>query len=706
MHRTSDFMGRSVARRFLLVLAAFALAAPAARAERAYSAEAPHALHAKSAVVGGLRLSGASAAQVRLPALDAATVDSILRENAAGGLRALKLGVVREAPDVVRESTALQWQPVEGGMAAQWRVAIEGARALRVQLAVEHAAPGTKVRYAAANDPSHAQEFTLPAAGRTWSPVIDGDTEIVELFSPGSSAERMSVSIPRIADHIANPARAGFEKDATGGSAGSCEVDFACAASGDAALERAGASVARLTYESDGYAWACTGTLLRPGDGSFTPYFYTAAHCVHDADAAASAATLWFYQENACGSDAQVSGVQLSGGAQLLVTDTARDATLLRLNDTPPEGAVYSGWDSSPIEFGASSVGIHHPGGGVKKVSEGVTTYNPADDFLRVTWSMGVTEGGSSGSGLFTAVTGSKRDYLLRGTLYGGVSACTGAPANAFDVYSRFDRVWPELAPYLSAEHSVPNHTGIWFDPDEPGWGIALDQEQGVIGATLFTYGADGEPAWLSAASLLEQSADTYSGALYRTTGPAFGAGAWSPIGVSSAGTMQIAFSSGGGAVLSYVADGVTVTKAIVPMPFGPGGPASCSLTTGSRAADANHTGQWWNPSQSGWGLSIAEQGGTVFAVLFVYDASGHALWLVAPDVGANGDGTYTGALYRTHAAGDADASTAVSSAEVGSLTLRFADGATGSVFYTVDGASVSSPIARYAAAAAAPSCD
>jgi hypothetical protein len=705
MHRTSDFMGRGVAQRFLLVLAALALTAPAARAERAYSAEAPQAARAKSAAVEGLRLPGASAARIRLPALDAATIDSILRENASGGLRALKLGVVRDAPEVARESAALQWHPVPGGMAAQWRVAIDGARALRVQLVVDHAAPGSTVRYAAAGDPSRAQEFALPASGRAWSPLIDGDAAIVELFVPGSSAARLSVSLARIADHIANPAQAGFEKDATGASAGSCEVDFACAASSDAALERAGASVARMTYESDGYAWACTGTLLRPGDGSFTPYFYTAAHCVHDAEAAASVATLWFYQENACGSDAQVSGVQLSGGAQLLVTDTARDATLLRLNDMPPQGAVYSGWDSSPIDFGAASVGIHHPGGGLKKVSEGVTTYNAADDFLRVTWSMGVTEGGSSGSGLFTAVDGARRDYLLRGTLFGGTSACTGAPANAFDVYSRFDRVWPELAPYLSAEHSVPNHTGIWFDPDDPGWGIALDEEQGVIGATLFTYGADGEPAWLSGASLLEQSADTFSGALYRTTGTAFGASPWSPIGVSTAGTMQIAFSTDGSAVLSYVAGGATVTRTIVPMPFGPGGPASCSLTTDSRAGDANHTGQWWNPAQSGWGLSIAEQGGVVFAVLFVYDASGRPLWLVAPDVVANGDGSYTGALYRTHGPDAADPSAAVSSTEVGSVTLHFADGASGSVSYTVDGASVSSPIARYAAAAATPSC-
>ncbi len=693
-------------RRFLLVLFALALAAPAARAERVFSAQAPHGAHPKSAAVVGLRLSGASSAAIRMPALDAATVEAIARENARGGARALKLGVVREAPAGVRRSAALQWRPVPGGMAAQWTVAVDGARALRIELAIDRAAAGSKVRYASAADPSGAREFALPASGTTWSPVIDGDSAIVELFAPGASAATLSVSLSRVADHIANPAERGFEKDATQDAAGSCEVDFACAASGDTALERAGSSVARITYVSGGYVYACTGTLLNPGDGSFTPYFYTAAHCVHDAQAAASVATLWFYQEASCGSDASVPGVQLSGGAQLLVTDTSRDATLLRLNDMPPEGAVYAGWDSSPIDYGATSVGIHHPGGGMKKVSEGITTYNPADDYVRVTWSMGVTERGSSGSGLFTAASGAQPDYLLRGTLYGGESACSGAPANAFDVYSRFDRVWPEVAPYLSAESTQANHTGLWSDPTEPGWGVSLDQEQGVIVATLFAYGPDGAPAWLSASALHEQSADTYSGELYSTTGAPYDATAWTPIGVSSVGTLSVSFTAAGQAVLTYVADGVTVTKTIAPMAFGPGGPPSCRLTTDSRAQDGNYQGLWWNPSQSGWGVSIADQGGVLFAVLFVYDASGRPLWLVASDVRANADGSYSGTLYRTRGPGLQKQWQPATAKAVGTLALRFTDGVTGTVSYTVDGESMSAPIVRFAAAPAVPTCD
>jgi hypothetical protein len=339
-------------------------------------------------------------------------------------------------------------------------------------------------------------------------------------------------------------------------------------------------------------------------------------------------------------------------------------------------------------------------------VSEGIAAYNPADDFLRVTWSMGVTESGSSGSGLFTEAAGPQRDYLLRGTLYGGVSACTGAPPNAFDVYSRFDRAWPALAPYLSAQRGAANHSGLWADPAEPGWGLSIDEEQGVVVATLFSYGADGRPAWLSASALFEESADTYSGSLYRTSGPAFDARAWSGASATPVGRMSVSFDGAHSATVTYVVDGASVTRALEPLTFGPGGPASCRLTSESRAGDRNYQGLWWNPAQSGWGLALAHQGDVLFAVLFVYEESGQARWLVASDVRADGEGGYAGTLYRTQGtAPGAGPWSPVSVSAAGTLSLRFADGENGSLSYTLDGKTVTAPIARFAAAAQTPSC-
>lgn len=40
-----------------------------------------------------------------------------------------------------------------------------------------------------------------------------------------------------------------------------------------------------------------------------------------------------------------------------------------------------------------------------------------------------------------------------------------------------------------------------------------------------------------------------------------------------------------------------------------------------------NRVGFWWKPSESGWGLTIQQQGTSTFAVWFTYDAQGAAVW-------------------------------------------------------------------------------
>jgi hypothetical protein len=37
----------------------------------------------------------------------------------------------------------------------------------------------------------------------------------------------------------------------------------------------------------------------------------------------------------------------------------------------------------------------------------------------------------------------------------------------------------------------------------------------------------------------------------------------------------------------------------------------------------ARYEGIWWNASESGWGLNVAQQGNVLFATWFTYDTSG-----------------------------------------------------------------------------------
>jgi len=114
-----------------------------------------------------------------------------------------------------------------------------------------------------------------------------------------------------------------------------------------------------------------------------------------------------------------------------------------------------------------------------------------------------------------------------------------------------------------SATTYSTDYTDLWWNPNENGWGINLIQQSEVIFATMFVYGADNTARWY-VASALSGSQTTFSGALYQTTGPYFGA-AFNPaaVGVTNVGTMTVNFSGPYNATLSYVVNGVSVTKQI-----------------------------------------------------------------------------------------------------------------------------------------------
>src|SRR5438132_104198 len=71
-----------------------------------------------------------------------------------------------------------------------------------------------------------------------------------------------------------------------------------------------------------------------------------------------------------------------------------------------------------------------------------------------------------------------------------------------------------------------------------------------------------------------------------------------------------------------------------------------CASTFSSDASDV-----WWNPDESGWGISVAQQNNVIFATLFVYGPDGKAHWYVAPDTEARSATSpivFSGALYET----------------------------------------------------------
>ena len=275
--------------------------------------------------------------------------------------------------------------------------------------------------------------------------------------------------------------------------------------------------------------------------------------------------------------------------------------------------------------------------------------------------------------------TGITRE-LGPGTYYFSVAHWTPALTGAYDVSLRADRV-------------SSNYTALWWNAAESGWGINVNHQGNILFATLFTYNTNGSPVWLVMSNGARQPDGSYSGILYRTTGPAFDAVPWTAFNAQEVGTMRLAFSTPEAGTLTYSFNGVSVTKSITRQAFK--ALPTCTWSVFDRSFARNFQDLWWNPAESGWGVNITHQENTLFATLFTYAANGQPMWLVMSD-GVRSGATYSGTLYRTTGpAFNAVPWTPINLVVAGTMSFTFSDGNSASLAYAVDGVSVTKQIRR-----------
>ncbi|MFC5495928.1 serine protease [Caenimonas terrae] len=411
--------------------------------------------------------------------------------------RPLQIGAGREVAataDLQRMRTALQFKPGVGGAGPTAAVSFTsaGAAALRLGLRVIDLPAAARVRGyaqggATAFDLAGSDILAVIArnrdagdvsdSGRTfWTPAIDSEEVTLEIaLPPGTSPDSVRVFVPMLS-HVS--VKSTELANLLIGQSGSCEIDVNCAS--DVAPQSA--ATARMVFVDSGYSFACTGTLLNDSQFSGTPYFLSANHCISTQTAASTLNTYWFYRSASCNVLAlDPSATQLNGGATLLYASTATDTSFMRLNQPPPANAVFAGWSSSPPQFGQELIGVHHPRGDLQKVARGSLaaflscsvgvndTFNCAEasasnsNYLDAQWSQGTVESGSSGSGLFTTINGSR--YLV-GQLKGGSASCQDP--TGLNAYGRFDIAYTAgLNRWLS-----------------PGQSVSGQQQSGILAAS------------------------------------------------------------------------------------------------------------------------------------------------------------------------------------------------------------------------------
>ena len=291
------------------------------------------------------------------------------------------------------------------------------------------------------------------SSGEFWSGTVNGDTAVIEFYTR-SDENRKGFDIFEVSHIFADldwrlrP----NELDVL-----DCEVDASC--DGDPKKN----AVGRIVYNNGGTK-VCTGTLLNDRAQDSTPYFLTANHCVPTQTVAQTVEVYWFYQTTSCDSGVLRSWVHSPPGANLLATQQSNDFSLLRLMNNAPGGAVFSAWTSAAQSTGTSVFGLHHPGGYIppgipsylRRSSGSIMSTNEACapsglvNGYRIDWTVGTTERGSSGSGLFA----SNSQQLV------GVLSCGPDPATCsgpFNAYSKFANFYSQIKPYIySSALSAP----------------------------------------------------------------------------------------------------------------------------------------------------------------------------------------------------------------------------------------------------------
>ncbi len=191
----------------------------------------------------------------------------------------------------------------------------------------------------------------------------------------------------------------------------------------------------------------------------------------------------------------------------------------------------------------------------------------------------------------------------------------------------------------IAATAAVNNYADLWWGGNaENGWGLSINQHGNHMFATLYVYDAAGKPVWyVMPTGNWDGAMTTFSGMLYQPTSAPLNNYDPSRFSAGSAvGSISISFTGASTAVLQYTINGVAGQKSIERMAFGSG------------AAPLNVGDMWWGgSSQDGWGVSIAQQAGTLFTAWYTYGPDGRVTWYVMPTGNWSGT-TYSGAFYST----------------------------------------------------------
>jgi len=332
-----------------------------------------------------------------------------------------------------------------------------------------------------------SKEFTKDDMLEDWQQIISmcaGDEAVLTLVED-EYATSSEIELDRVFYNYRSTVRSTEKINESA----SCEVNVNCSEGNEYQDEKRG--VARIYIIEGNSAGYCSGSLINNKAKDCKPLFLTALHC--GVSTSANDMKLWQfffnYEAVSCSNPSSVGNLEshyITGCMRLADAndnggDTGSDFLLLQLGTSQNQATIietlksssfnayWNGWDANNT-VSSKGVGIHHPAGDIKKISTYTSaiysdTYGGSvpNTHWSLTWAStsnghGITEGGSSGSPLFTYNNGNSR---IIGTLTGGSSYCN--TPNDPDTYGKMSYHW-------SSNGTASNRkVSAYLDPQSTG---------------------------------------------------------------------------------------------------------------------------------------------------------------------------------------------------------------------------------------------
>ena len=169
-----------------------------------------------------------------------------------------------------------------------------------------------------------------------------------------------------------------------------------------------------------------------------------------------------------------------------------------------------------------------------------------------------------------------------------------------------------------TVDQRSPFVQGNWWNPARSGSGLEIFNSGDQTMVIWYTYDPAGKPVWYTA----QGATNTIGTANWVLQKNRWANGRKAE--PETAGWLKLTFRNVQSGDVDFNVDGTTGKWSIQP------------FVATAMMGDVDHSGSWFDPTNSGWGFTVIQQAEVLGGALFTYDASGNATWVAGFDRGTN----------------------------------------------------------------------